>query len=95
MQVLQEQQSKREVMSSSDAKAARRKSAASAMLPRVFDTLRAMYGATGPAVKLYDEVSKAPSTCGAPLRASWTGAVAFFVSQDFFLSHGTGAACHG
>ena len=57
VQALQEQQSKREVMSSSDAKAARRKSAASAMLPRVFDTLRAMYGATGPAIKLYDEVS--------------------------------------
>ncbi|KAL3148883.1 hypothetical protein ABBQ32_001753 [Trebouxia sp. C0010 RCD-2024] len=58
LRALQEQQSKREVMSSSDAKAARRKSAASAMLPRVFDTLRAMYGATGPAIKLYDEVVK-------------------------------------
>ena len=56
MQALQEQQAKREVLSSSDAKAARRKSAASAMLPRIFDTLRAMYGATGPATKLYDEV---------------------------------------
>lgn len=57
MQALQEQQAVREVMSSSEAKAARRNSAASAMLPRVFDTLRAMYGATGPAVKRYDEVS--------------------------------------
>ncbi len=39
-----------------DAKAARRKSAANAMLPRVFDTLRAVFGAAGPAVRLYDEV---------------------------------------
>lgn len=56
VQTLQEQQAKREVLSSSDAKAARRNSAASAMLPRIFDTLRAMYGAAGPATKLYDEV---------------------------------------
>ena len=64
VQALQEQQANREVMSSSDAKAARRKSAASAMLPRIFDTLRAMYGATGPAIKLYDEVSFTEmSTC--------------------------------
>lgn len=50
-------------MCSSDAKAARRKSAASAMLPRIFDTLRAMYGATGPATKLYDEVSSTRIAC--------------------------------
>lgn len=56
VQALQEQQAKREVLSSSDAKAGRRKSAASAMLPRIFDTLRALYGPTGPATKLYDEV---------------------------------------
>ena len=55
MQVLQEQEAQREVLFSSDAKAARRKSAASAMLPRIFDTLRAIYGPTGPAVKLYDQ----------------------------------------
>jgi hypothetical protein len=30
--------------------------AANAMLPRVFDTLRAVFGAAGPAVRLYDEV---------------------------------------
>lgn len=56
LQAVTEQQAKRAVLFSVDAKAARRKSAANAMLPRVCDTLRAVYGASGPAVKLYDEV---------------------------------------
>ena len=55
-QAVTEQQVQREAMFSVDAKAARRKSAASAMLPRVFDTLRAVFGSSGPAVRLYDEV---------------------------------------
>ena len=55
-QAVTEQQAQREVMFSAGAKAARRNSAAAAMLPRVFDTLRAYYGAAGPAVKPYEEV---------------------------------------
>ena len=55
-QAVTEQQVQREAMFSADAKAARRKSAANAMLPRVFDTLRAVFGSSGPAVRLYDEV---------------------------------------
>ncbi|KAL0021910.1 hypothetical protein WJX79_003012 [Trebouxia sp. C0005] len=56
LRAVTEQQAQREAMFSVDAKAARRKSAANAMLPRVFDTLRAVFGAAGPAVRLYDEV---------------------------------------
>ncbi len=56
LQAVTEQQAQREAMFSVDAKTARRKSAANAMLPRVFDTLRAVFGAAGPAVRLYDEV---------------------------------------
>ena len=59
MQVLQEQEAQRDLIFSSDAKAARRRSAAGAMLPRIFDTLRAIYGPSGPAVKPYDQVSQA------------------------------------
>lgn len=62
MQAVTEQQVQREAMFSADAKAARRKSAASAMLPRVFDTLRAVFGSSGPAVRLHDEV-RPPSYC--------------------------------
>ncbi len=57
VQAVSEQQAQREHMFSAETKAARRKSAANAVLPRVFDTLRAFYGTSGPAVKLYDEVS--------------------------------------
>ena len=63
MQAVTEQQAQREAMFSVDAKAARRKSAANAMLPRVFDTLRAVFGAAGPAVRLYDEVKCVFTRC--------------------------------
>ncbi len=86
LQAVTEQQAQREAMFSVDAKTARRKSAANAMLPRVFDTLRAVFGAAGPAVRLYDEVKCVfTRCCWAVVACHWLSVMlhaAAFVSSN-------------